>query len=100
MFFIVYSINFKKEKIMTTFKDFENEIKSFENRLNFDEQNLYVEFIKTLDFDFLKNQDPINFIDNLIINDTLIEKVNNSKYEEPDDTFLVKYKNLKLKKAF
>ena len=85
---------------MTTFKDFENEIKSFDNKLNWDEQNLYIEFIKTLDFDFLKNQNPINFIDNLILNDTLIEKVNNSRYEEPDDTFLVKYKNLKLKKAF
>lgn len=85
---------------MTNFKDFENEIKSFENKINLDEQNLYIEYIKTLDFDFLKNQDPISFVDNLILNDTLIEKVDNSRYEESDDTFLVKYKNLKLIRAF
>ena len=83
-----------------TFKDFENEIKSFSNQLSYDEQNVYIEYIKTLDFDFLKKQNPIKFIHNLILNETIIEKVDNSRYEEPDDTFLVKYKNLKLIQAF
>ena len=44
---------------MTSFLDFENEIKSFKNRLNTNEINLYIEYIKTLNLDFLKNRDVV-----------------------------------------
>ena len=78
---------------MINFKDFENEIKSFDNKLTSDEQNLYIEYIKNLDF--LENQDPQIFIDNLIINDTFIENCKDFKNNEiPASAIVCKYKNL------
>lgn len=80
---------------MTSFLDFEIEIKSFKDRLSTDKINLYIEYLKTLNLDFLKNRDVVFFIYDLVVNSTLIQTSRDIKKNNiPESAIVCKYKNL------
>lgn len=80
---------------MTSFLDFENEIKSFKDRLNTNEITLYIEYLKTLNLDFLKNRDVVFYIYDLVVNNTLIQTSRDIKKNKiPESAIICKYKNL------
>lgn len=97
MFFIVYSYKFLKgDFTMSSFNDLENAIASFSDKFTNKELNLYLKYFKNIDFNFLNKIENIeNFIENFIINDTIIKNSKDFKDSDiPASAILCKHSNL------
>ncbi|WP_294402937.1 hypothetical protein [uncultured Clostridium sp.] len=80
---------------MCNFNDLENILASFSDKFENSELKLFLYYFKNLDFDYLNKIENLeNFIENFILNDTLIFKKKdflNSGFSEKDIIFKTKF---------